>query len=139
VIQLIYASRAVTPFTSDDLRAMLVRSRAHNARIGVTGMLLHVDGAFLQVLEGKSAIVHALYARIRADRRHGGILTLLVRDLEARSFGEWSMRYFDASGRGASLRGYGPEVGFADLQEDATTLGQIVEDFRDGRWGTLAA
>lgn len=139
MIQLIYASRAVTPFGPDSLRAMLVRSRAYNARIGVTGMLLYVDGFFFQVLEGKSAVVHALAARVRADGRHAGVVTLLVRDLEERCFAGSTMAFFDGSGRGDTLPGYSAETGFAAMQEDALAIQNLVECFRDGRLRVLAA
>ena len=139
MIQLLNASTAVTPFAPDALRALVVRARAYNARIGVTGMLLHIDGSFLQVLEGKSAVVHALSAKIRTDRRHASVMTLLVRDLETRCFSDSTMACFDGSGRGEVPPGYRPGAGFADLQGDATALLQIVESFRDGRWRALAA
>jgi FAD-dependent sensor of blue light len=139
VIQLIYTSKVVTPLAPDALRALLVRSRANNARLGVTGMLLHLDGSYLQVLEGKSAMVHALFARIRADRRHAHIITLMVRDLEERNFGDWSMAFFDGSGRAATMPGYRATAGFADLADDPATLLKIVGDFGGGRWRSLAA
>jgi hypothetical protein len=137
VIQLIFTSKAVTPFVPVDLLAMLHAARARNARIGVTGMLLHVDGAYLQVLEGRSAAVHSLLARIRADRRHAQFVMLLVRDLEHRDFD--GLAFFDGTGCAAALPGHRAATGFADLAGDPTTLLQLVASFRDGRRCALAA
>ena len=90
---LIYTSAATRPMTLDDLRALLRAARAHNAAAGISGLLLHVDGAFLQVLEGRHELVQALYARIRRDSRHTGAYVLLDTPIVRRSFGDWSMAY----------------------------------------------
>ena len=91
MFQLVYASSAVSPFSRDDLLDLLARSRSHNARTGVTGMLLYKDGNFLQALEGEEADVRATHARIERDRRHRGLLTLLQGPLAERRFPQWSM------------------------------------------------
>jgi hypothetical protein len=139
VRQLIYTSRARAPFTADELRALLVKARHTNTILGITGMLFHIDGAFFQVLEGDPDRVDALYARIRADHRHSQALILMVRELSSRNFPDWSMGFFDGSGRAHDLPGYRSDRGFADLVGDTTKLVQICEDFRGGRWRSIAA
>ena len=138
VIQLIYSSVAATPFSPEALRALLVRARARNTTADVSGMLLHVDGAFLQVLEGSAPVIDALFHRIGADPRHKRVLLLLSRDLPERNFPDWSMGFFDASGRGAALPGYRQTTGFADLVGDTAQIVRVIADFRDGRWRSLA-
>jgi len=139
MIQLIYSSHATTPFTAESLRTLLVGARAHNTSVEVSGMLLHVDGAFLQVLEGEPGAVEALYERIAQDRRHARVTKLRVRDVEERNFPDWSMGFFDATQRAAALLGYRKTSGFADLLGDTAMLTKVVADFRDGRWRSLAA
>jgi len=73
---LVYVSSATLPFSGEDLRALLATCRENNAELGVTGMLLYKDGNFMQVLEGDEQAVRGLYARIAADPRHGGEITL---------------------------------------------------------------
>lgn len=90
---LIYASIASHPFSAADLRELLVTARSRNHRAGITGLLLHIDGAFLQVLEGRRETVHALYAVIRHDPRHTGAYVLIDTPIARRSFGDWSMGY----------------------------------------------
>jgi Sensors of blue-light using FAD len=138
VIQLIYSSNAVKPFSPEVLRTLLVRARAHNTTTRISGMLLHVDGAFLQVLEGDVGVVHALFARIGGDTRHAKVVLLLQHEIATRNFPDWSMGFFDASGRGASLPGYRRNAGFADLLGDTARITRVVADFRDGRWRSLA-
>jgi hypothetical protein len=138
VIQLVYASLAVKPLSADDLRGLLVHARPRNAAAAITGMLLHVDGAFLQVLEGEPEPVDRLFISIAADYRHHRILLLMMRDIGERNFPDWSMGFFDASGRGAALPGYRRAAGFADLVGDPARIVGVVSDFRDGRWRSIA-
>jgi len=138
MIQLIYASTATVLFSSGDLRALLARTRERNATAGVTGMLLHVSGAFMQVLEGDSEIVHALYARIRRDRRHARVVTLRIGDLDERTFAE-SMEFFDGTGRASMVTGYRSATGFSHLATDPETALQIVDEVRGDRWCARAA
>jgi hypothetical protein len=134
MIQLVYCSQATAPFSTDALRALLVKARATNTPLAVTGCLLHIEGSFLQTLEGEAAAVNDLFARIGGDKRHRKVISLVVREIDAAQFPDWSMGFIDASKRAASLPGYRAQVGFADLAGDATRLHQIIDGFRDGRW-----
>ena len=58
-------------------------------------MLLYKDGNFMQVLEGDEEAVRGLYARIAADPRHGGEITLQEGFAEGRQFPDWSMGFRD--------------------------------------------
>jgi hypothetical protein len=139
VHQLIYTSQAASPFDAPALRALLTLARARNTAANVSGMLLHVDGSFLQVLEGEADVVVALFDKIGRDVRHRRVITLLAREIEPRNFADWSMGFFDGSGRAASAPGYRATNGFADLGGDPAALVRIVGEFRDGRWRQLAA
>ena len=46
---------------------MLAVARTNSVALGVTGLLLSVDGGFLQVLEGERDVLHAPYAQIAKD------------------------------------------------------------------------
>ena len=48
------------------------------------------DG-FAQVLEGPQAVVEALYARIKADRRHEAVRVNEAAPSPRRLFGKWAM------------------------------------------------
>ena len=45
-VHLIYCSTATQVFTDSDLLDLLAKARAKNARLGITGMLLHTNGMF---------------------------------------------------------------------------------------------
>jgi len=93
--QVVYVSSAVGGFGPDELRALLVQSRAKNAQLGITGILLYQDGNILQVLEGERETVETLVERIEADPRHRGFIRLLDREIDERGFPDWSMAFRD--------------------------------------------
>lgn len=89
--QIVYASSAVGALHGDDLAQILRVSRARNAAAGVTGALLYHQGNVMQVLEGPSAAVEAVYARVEADPRHHGVIVLYRSAVAERAFPDWSM------------------------------------------------
>jgi hypothetical protein len=92
-LQLIYVSAATVPFTVQDLGSLLLRARADNKRLDVSGLLIHHEGSFFQVLEGDPAKVDSLYERIARDKRHARVLTLSRGPVAQRAFGDWSMGF----------------------------------------------
>lgn len=50
--QLIYLSSAAVKFTEDELKGLLIKARKKNLARELTGMLLYIEGNFIQVLEG---------------------------------------------------------------------------------------
>jgi FAD-dependent sensor of blue light len=90
--QLLYASNTSRDFSDAMLTEILAASRRNNAACGVTGILLYVDGGFMQVLEGDDRAVSDTFMRIQADKRHWNTTILLDRDAP-RAFAEWSMGF----------------------------------------------
>ena len=104
---LVYVSAAVTWFSESELRTLLTSARFRNEHAGITGMLLYKDGNFMQALEGPEPAVRALYKRIEADRRHGGLVVLDCGTQRSRQFASWNMAFHDIShGRGEMPGGY---------------------------------
>jgi EAL domain-containing protein (putative c-di-GMP-specific phosphodiesterase class I) len=91
LMHLIYSSAATQPLSNEALAELLARARRKNAALGVTGMLLYVDGSFLQVLEGESDAVDTVFRAIVADRRHTQIVTIIREPIPRRAFSDWSM------------------------------------------------
>lgn len=91
---LVYASSAAPGFGSPrDLEALMAFSRPRNHDRGLSGILLHHQGRFMQVLEGTQTAVEDLFARITRDRRHTAVTRMLARPVTGRLFGDWSMAY----------------------------------------------
>lgn len=90
--QILYASNTSRDTPNALLEEILAVSRRNNAACGVTGLLLYIDGGFMQVLEGEGIAVEATFARIRADKRHWNTSLMLDRDAP-RAFVDWSMGF----------------------------------------------
>ena len=70
---------------------LLHESRAYNALDGITGVLLHRQGHFLQVIEGDSDPAGSLFERILRDSRHKNITRISDEEVQDRLFSEWAM------------------------------------------------
>ena len=90
--KLLYVSSTKRNFPEAELRAILAKARAKNAALGITGLLLYMDGGFLQVLEGDRESVHSLYGIIARDSRHWDPKILFDEDAP-RNFVSWSMGF----------------------------------------------
>lgn len=91
---LVYVSFAIKPFTPKGLRKLLIHCRDNNIENGITGILLYIEGKFVQILEGKSEKVKVLFEKIKRDRRHKDISRILEGPLESRNFPNFSMGFF---------------------------------------------
>ncbi|MCZ8236617.1 MAG: BLUF domain-containing protein [Inhella sp.] len=91
LVRLIYASRVGEAFAETDLANVLRQSRQNNPSHGITGLLCHTDGVFVQVLEGGREAVNALYNRVVADARHQDVTLLSYEEIGERRFSGWSM------------------------------------------------
>lgn len=94
VQHVLYRSQATTPLTAGQLTDLLEESRAWNEQHQITGLLCYSDsGHFVQLLEGSSQHVNALFARIRRDSRHCQVLALSEKATNTRWFPDWQMAY----------------------------------------------
>jgi hypothetical protein len=93
VIQLVYVSSAVTPFTNEELVALLEKARSNNEALGITGMLLYKNGDFMQALEGEEQHVVALAGHIAKDPRHTDVRVILQAPTKLREFPDWTMGF----------------------------------------------
>jgi hypothetical protein len=91
--RLMYVSTSSRFLTDAEVDALLAQSRRDNEAAGITGMLIYVDGHFLQYIEGRRAEIAALTARIEEDPRHHGLLRIMEGPSQSRAFPDWSMGY----------------------------------------------
>ena len=91
--QLLYVSNTELEIGLSDLDQVLTASRRNNAMMGITGLLLFIDGGFLQILEGEERAVRELYTRISSDPRHRNSRLMLDREVPSRAFPDWSMGF----------------------------------------------
>ena len=91
--QLLYVSNTAHNISVGELDDILTASRRNNAMLGITGLLLFIDGGFLQILEGEERAVRELYTRVATDSRHINPHLMLDREVPVRAFPEWSMGF----------------------------------------------
>jgi hypothetical protein len=133
----IYASAATRRFTTPELTSLLQQSRENNQRIGATGMLLHSESSFFQVLEGSEDVLQALYAKIALDPRHAQVTRIIWEPIAERTFDAWSMGFHQVSrGDLAGIAGvndfFGAGQCTADIDEGRAK--KVLAAFAEGRW-----
>lgn len=109
--RVIYLSTAVGVLRADELDRIFLRSRAANGNAGITGLLLFLEGSFLQMLEGPVAGVSSLMQKIRRDRRHTGMIIVHSAPCTTRTFPDVALHYI--APRNLTL---GEKQAFADLK-----------------------
>lgn len=108
---LVYMSSATEPFDDDALEGVLEHARSRNTADGLTGLLVHRNGRFMQLLEGPYDAVMSTYQRILADDRHDEVRLFAEESIHTRRFPEWSMAY----DRGSDGAGDAMPEGFSDF------------------------
>lgn len=87
-----YISRLNSPLSESETDEIGVVANRNNQRQNITGVLIHFEGLFFQIIEGDDERIDRLYDSIQKDRRHADILCLKSESqVEARLFPSWSM------------------------------------------------
>jgi hypothetical protein len=90
LVRLLYASRAVDT-GAEAIEDIVTKSRHYNPTLGITGILCHGGGIFLQAIEGGRLAVSELYGHIQRDARHKDVVLLHYEEITERRFGGWTM------------------------------------------------
>ncbi|MFM8769379.1 MAG: BLUF domain-containing protein, partial [Rubrivivax sp.] len=93
---LVYVSSATGRLSDQQIDGILASSRRVNAKVQVTGTLLHHDGTFLQYLEGPVQGMEHVWHRVSTCRMHHDINVLLREPLGGRHFDQWHLGFVQA-------------------------------------------
>ncbi|VWX37412.1 Blue light sensor protein [Limnobacter sp. 130] len=96
MIRLLYCSQAKPDFTKETLDEILLISRKNNSTAGITGVLVHGGGMFMQVLEGPEQQVLRTYMKILDDKRHTDSRIIHISPVKERLFDNWTMGVIEA-------------------------------------------
>lgn len=118
---LAYFSTATKHFSEEELTMLLKKSQKNNQNKNVTGILLFIEGCFLQILEGEKSTVQALYNKLKSDNRHNDILKIFEGKTTERVFKTWSMGF-----KNIPFVEYKKQVGFEDVS-NANFIENIVK------------
>jgi hypothetical protein len=83
---IVFYSTVVEPMSEESLAVLGRECVENDSHVGITGMLLHKNGDFLQVIEGSIPVIRDMYARIVADPRHTNIRKISDRTIAHREF-----------------------------------------------------
>lgn len=87
-----YVSQASPDLSPERLDALVEDAARFNKLAGVTGVLLHDGGRFLQYIEGPPDGIDSVYERILQAGSHVDIVELARGRLGQRQFPYWAMR-----------------------------------------------
>ena len=96
MIRLLYCSQAKSDFSEEVLKEILLTSRKNNSAAGITGVLVHGGGMFMQVLEGPEQNVLRTYMKILDDKRHTDSRIIQISPMKERMFDNWTMGVIEA-------------------------------------------
>lgn len=128
---LVYMSSAAEPFDDDALEGVLEHARSRNTADGLTGLLVHRNGRFMQLLEGPYDAVLSTYQRILADDRHDDVRLLAEESIHTRRFPEWSMAYDRDSDGAAVPEGFSDFLETGDRSADSSRSRELLRWFRN--------
>ena len=95
LIQLLYLSKAAPGIGSSDLAAIIATASSKNQALGITGILCHKGGYFLQLLEGEEIPLLDLYLKIARDPRHTDPVIVSISTATSQIFKGWAMGAID--------------------------------------------
>jgi hypothetical protein len=114
----------------DELMFLLKQSRDWNLSHDITGMLLyiegrfldHIEGRFMQVLEGSEYEIERIFNNIKNDSRHHQLIVLRQEELEARNFDNWQMGFSSLN-----REDFERHLGFFELNDDYLNSKEFIE------------
>ena len=95
--ELIYMSSATKYLSEEEINTLLVQARHFNIQHGITGVLLYIEGDFLQVLEGRKETIDSLFENIKRDKRHKSVIVVYEGNKIKRQFPDWSMGFHSST------------------------------------------
>jgi hypothetical protein len=89
--QVVYISHATVTWSKNELNELVEVSRRNNKKYGITGALLYLENAFIQVIEGEDVAISQLLDKLYADARHRNVRIVSDNIAQVRYFQHWSM------------------------------------------------
>lgn len=123
-----YVSTESRKMGSDELVSLLDEALERNRVKDITGLLLHREDSFFQVIEGEEAEVKQIFSSIRQDPRHHGIKVLFEGPLAAREFPDWRMGFVELDGVD-----FDQLPGFSDFLHQNTPPRRLLEELSQAK------
>ena len=119
IFHLGYVSTETGDLGSSGMVELLTEARRINTSRDITGLLLHRDRSFYQVLEGEEDVVRQTFDSIEKDERHTAIDVLFEGEVDEREFPDWQMGFLNLDGIDiGTLQGYSDFLSREDNAKD---------------------
>jgi hypothetical protein len=89
--QLVYVSNRKANCSQEEIEKILESCKKNNPPLNITGVLLYSDIKFIQLVEGESKVIMALYDKIKLDVRHTTPMMISYSPIKEKSFPSWHM------------------------------------------------
>lgn len=103
VFYVIYVSQSMKDMGTVELKKILKQANQFNSKNGITGFLIYNHGYFMQILEGREALVNELLEKIAQDERHTNMRVVISSYRLQRLFPDWSMGFWNMDQVGGSI------------------------------------
>ena len=114
-----YVSTETGDLGSSGMVELLTEARRINTSRDITGLLLHRERSFYQVLEGAEDVVRQTFDSIEKDQRHTAIDVLFEGEVDEREFPDWQMGFVNLDGvEVGTLQGYSDFLSREDNAKD---------------------
>ena len=114
-----YVSTETGDIGTQGMIELMTEARRINTERDITGLLLHREKSFYQVLEGTEAEVMQTFASIEKDERHTAVDVLFDGEIEEREFADWRMGFLNLDGvELETLQGYSDFLNREDNAKD---------------------
>ena len=114
-----YVSTETGDMGTQGMIELMTEARRINTERDITGLLLHRENSFYQVLEGTETEVRRTFASIEKDERHTAVDVLFDGAIEEREFADWRMGFLNLDGvEIETLQGYSDFLSREDNAKD---------------------
>lgn len=88
-----YISDSCLKESSNDLSDLFTKAKINNLNNSITGILIHSNSNFLQVLEGDETVVNNVFKKISLDSRHKNIFNIVNTTINQRMFEDYNFGF----------------------------------------------
>jgi Sensors of blue-light using FAD len=137
--QILYCSLCSEPMTQREIEQLAATASNLNRMDHITGMLMHADGVFVQLIEGPREAINHLWARILRDSRHMGVVQLYyLREVESRVCEGWGMQLVDRQSLQEMIHDARTEIVNGRKTAWAPAIERMDELLSHSDWGVMA-
>ena len=94
-----YLSNSRKDLTNQELQSLFFSTKMNNIRLKISGILIHDNGNFFQIIEGKKKHVIDLYQKIENDSRHFNLIKIFDKPIQSSSFKSFRSSYITVRGK----------------------------------------